>query len=100
MIPPSRLLLLRQVPIYTANRGFASPALGQFRDILSNQLTAIKDAGTYKSERVITSSVMKNTEISLGGRKRSVLNFCANNYLGLAVSSTLISFLQLQLAPI
>lgn len=39
------------------------------------------DAGTYKVERVITSS--QSTEIEVEGGKR-VLNFCANNYLGLS----------------
>ena len=78
-------LLLRKLPIYSVSRSYAStPALTQFRDILSQQLTSIKDAGTYKSERVITSA--QRTEISVAGRKKSVLNFCANNYLGLAVS--------------
>lgn len=77
--------ILGKLPIYSMTRSFASgPALTQFRDILNSQLNAIKDAGTYKSERVITSA--QRTEITVAGRKNSVLNFCANNYLGLAVS--------------
>jgi glycine C-acetyltransferase len=44
-------------------------------------IKTIKDAGTYKVERVITSS--QRTEIEVAGGKR-VLNFCANNYLGLS----------------
>ncbi|WP_159592086.1 glycine C-acetyltransferase [Chelativorans xinjiangense] len=47
---------------------------------LSAELAGLKDAGLYKCERVITS--MQSAEIESGGRK--VLNFCANNYLGLA----------------
>ncbi|MCT8990212.1 glycine C-acetyltransferase [Chelativorans sp. SCAU2101] len=47
---------------------------------LSAELEELKKAGLYKSERVITS--MQSAEIESGGRK--VLNFCANNYLGLA----------------
>lgn len=79
------LLLLGKLPIYSLTRSFASaPAMTQFREILNSQLNSIKDAGTYKSERVITSA--QRTEISVAGRKNSVLNFCANNYLGLAVS--------------
>jgi glycine C-acetyltransferase len=40
----------------------------------------IKAAGTHKTERVITSA--QDTEITVGGKK--VINFCANNYLGLS----------------
>ncbi|MBK9494063.1 MAG: 2-amino-3-ketobutyrate coenzyme A ligase [Alphaproteobacteria bacterium ADurb.BinA280] len=48
---------------------------------LQAELDAIREAGLFKSERVITSS--QSAEITLAdGRK--VLNFCANNYLGLA----------------
>ncbi|MER9927469.1 glycine C-acetyltransferase [Mesorhizobium sp. M0048] len=47
---------------------------------LSAELAGLKSAGLYKSERVITS--MQSSEITLGDGK--VLNFCANNYLGLA----------------
>lgn len=48
---------------------------------LQTELDAIREAGLFKSERVIASS--QSAEITLeDGRK--VLNFCANNYLGLA----------------
>lgn len=47
---------------------------------LSTELEEIKTAGLYKSERVITSG--QGAEIEVNGRK--VLNFCANNYLGLS----------------
>ena len=40
----------------------------------------MRDAGTYKTERVITSA--QDMEIEAEGKK--VLNFCANNYLGLS----------------
>ena len=43
-------------------------------------LSQIKEAGTYKVERVISSP--QSMEIMANGQK--VLNFCANNYLGLA----------------
>ncbi|MEO9337331.1 glycine C-acetyltransferase [Mesorhizobium sp. SB112] len=52
---------------------------------LSSELDGLKSAGLYKSERVITST--QSAEIEADGRK--VLNFCANNYLGLADSDTL-----------
>lgn len=52
---------------------------------LETELETLKEAGLYKSERVISS--MQSAEIEVGGRK--VLNFCANNYLGLADSEEL-----------
>ena len=45
------------------------------------ELAGLREAGLYKSERVITSKQAGGIEIA-GGRQ--VLNFCANNYLGLA----------------
>ncbi len=52
---------------------------------LDKELEGLKGAGLYKSERVITS--MQSAEIEVGGDR--VLNFCANNYLGLADSEDL-----------
>ncbi|MER8779361.1 glycine C-acetyltransferase [Mesorhizobium sp. M0977] len=52
---------------------------------LSNELAGLKSAGLYKSERIITS--MQSAEIEVAGQK--VLNFCANNYLGLADNAEL-----------
>ena len=48
---------------------------------LRNELLGLKEAGLYKAERVITSK--QSGEIAVLGGAR-VLNFCANNYLGLA----------------
>jgi glycine C-acetyltransferase len=53
----------------------------RFRNYLAQQLADIRDAGTYKPERVITSH--QRAHISTTAR-RDVLNMCANNYLGLA----------------
>jgi glycine C-acetyltransferase len=50
------------------------------RDELRAELDAIRSAGTFKAERIITSP--QSAEITVRGRR--VLNFCANNYLGLA----------------
>ena len=47
---------------------------------VGEELEAIKTAGLYKNERVITSE--QGAEIEVGGKK--VLNFCSNNYLGLS----------------
>ena len=56
-----------------------------FLDHLSAELDGLKSAGLYKSERVISS--MQSASIVTDGRE--VLNFCANNYLGLADSEEL-----------
>jgi glycine C-acetyltransferase len=47
---------------------------------LQAELQSIKDAGLYKRERIISSP--QGAEITVGGKR--VLNFCANNYLGLS----------------
>lgn len=49
--------------------------------VLQQELNSIKEAGLYKQERIITSP--QGAEISVQGGKQ-VLNFCANNYLGLS----------------
>jgi glycine C-acetyltransferase len=54
---------------------------GSFQKYLSEQIAGIREAGLYKSERVITSP--QNAHIGVTGRP-DVLNMCANNYLGLA----------------
>lgn len=54
---------------------------GKFKEHLLQQLDAIKQAGTWKSERIIASP--QSTRIKLADG-REVLNLCANNYLGLA----------------
>lgn len=61
-----------------------SSAASSFRTILQSQLEGIKEAGTFKSERVITSP--QKSKISVDGMKTKVLNFCANNYLGLSAN--------------
>ncbi|MFS8145704.1 glycine C-acetyltransferase [Rhizobium sp. BR 249] len=52
-----------------------------FLSHLQSELASLKDAGLYKSERVITSKQAGEIAVVSGER---VLNFCANNYLGLA----------------
>lgn len=58
-----------------------------FYQQLSDQLTETKAEGLYKKERVISSD--QSSEITVNGRQ--VLNFCANNYLGLANHPDLIT---------
>ena len=59
----------------------------RFLDHLSAELESLREAGLYKSERVITSKQAGRIAVASGER---VLNFCANNYLGLADSPELI----------
>ncbi len=54
---------------------------GKIKDTLSLELQNIKDEGLYKSERIITSAQDAIIKISTG---EEVINFCANNYLGLS----------------
>ena len=54
---------------------------GTLKTHLSQELSAIREAGLFKSERIITSP--QGAEITIQGGKK-VLNFCANNYLGLS----------------
>ncbi len=53
----------------------------KLKDYLIEELQSIEDAGLYKNERVITSSQDAVIKISTG---QEVINFCANNYLGLS----------------
>ncbi|MEU6221759.1 glycine C-acetyltransferase [Streptomyces sp. NPDC047022] len=54
------------------------------RDDLRATLDEIRAAGLHKPERVIDSPQSATVNVSAGGRPGEVLNFCANNYLGLA----------------
>ncbi len=53
---------------------------GKIKQHLRQELASIEEAGLYKKERIITGP--QAMEISVGGKQ--VLNFCANNYLGLS----------------
>ena len=60
---------------------------GKFQQHLQTELAAIREAGLYKNERLICGP--QQAEINVGGK--TVLNFCANNYLGLSNHPRLIS---------
>ena len=59
-----------------------------FKTHLQKELDAIRDAGLYKQERVITTP--QKADIAVKGAEGEVLNFCANNYLGLSDDPDLI----------
>ncbi|MFN4197597.1 MAG: glycine C-acetyltransferase [Flavobacterium sp.] len=54
---------------------------GSIKEYLQNELQSIEDNGLFKKERIITSPQGAEIQISTG---QKVLNFCANNYLGLS----------------
>ena len=54
---------------------------GKLKDFLSNELEQIKSAGLFKKERIIISPQGADIKLSDG---KEVVNFCANNYLGLS----------------
>lgn len=54
---------------------------GKIKEYLKEELAAIKEAGLYKEERIIVSP--QDAVIKIAGGKE-VINFCANNYLGLS----------------
>lgn len=69
------LTILNKIPMY-----------GKMKDHLSKTIAEIRDAGLYKEERLIESP--QRAAITVKGQE--VLNFCANNYLGLSDNPRLI----------
>ena len=59
----------------------------KFQDFLAEQITELHNTGLYKDERVISSQQAADIAVQNGDQ---VINFCANNYLGLANSQELI----------
>ena len=60
----------------------------KFPEHLRKELQGIREAGLYKEERVIVTP--QGSDIEVANQNGDVLNFCANNYLGLADNSRLI----------
>lgn len=58
----------------------------KYKSEIQAELDAIKEAGTWKAERIIESP--QSAAITVGGKE--VINFCANNYLGLADNQEII----------
>ncbi|MDE6493899.1 MAG: glycine C-acetyltransferase [Bacteroidales bacterium] len=61
---------------------------GKFQDFLQDELKGIREAGLYKEERVIVTPQKADIKVKTG---QEVLNFCANNYLGLSNNPKLIA---------
>jgi glycine C-acetyltransferase len=57
------------------------------KEYLQKEISEIKNAGLYKNERIIVSAQGANIKVNTG---QEVLNFCANNYLGLSNNPKLI----------
>lgn len=60
---------------------------GKFNDFLQSELNNIKEAGLFKEERIITTPQRAAINVN---HTTEVLNFCANNYLGLSDNKRLI----------
>ena len=58
-----------------------------FQKYLQAELKSIEEAGLYKNERIIVSPQKAEIKVNTG---KDVLNFCANNYLGLSDNRELI----------
>ncbi len=64
---------------------------GNFKNHLNHEIETIKDSGLYKNERIITTPQGAEIKVQTG---ESVLNFCANNYLGLSSHPKVVSAAQ------
>ena len=61
---------------------------GEVKEFLTKELADIKAAGLYKEERIITTAQRADIKVR---PEKEVLNFCANNYLGLSDNSRLMN---------
>ena len=62
----------------------------KFQKHLQDELQQIEAAGLYKRERIIVSPQTSGIQVAADGKPADVINFCANNYLGLADNPELI----------
>lgn len=79
----SKNIVRQTFSLSLATRSASSSPLTAFKAHLNEQLDGIKAAGTFKNERVIVTK--QGSHIKVAGKNTDILNFCANNYLGLSV---------------
>ena len=65
--------------------------MSSFYDHISSELESIETQGLYKRERIITSAQSADINVTENDVSKDVINFCANNYLGLADHPDLIA---------
>eukprot|EP00164_Ancoracysta_twista_P008916 GFYU01013032.1.p1 GENE.GFYU01013032.1~~GFYU01013032.1.p1 ORF type:complete len:430 (+),score=136.34 GFYU01013032.1:78-1367(+) len=87
-VSSARHVLRQHVAAATRGNYSTSAAVSSYFSDLKRDLAAIEEAGTYKHERVI--STPQKASISVVGSDQEVLNFCANNYLGLSAHPALV----------
>ena len=63
---------------------------GKIKEHLQKEIKETKEAGLYKEERIITSHQRADITVNQNGKTLPVINFCANNYLGLSDNPRLI----------
>lgn len=73
----------RNSSILLIRRESSTSSLTAFKAFLNEQIDGIRSAGTFKNERVIVTK--QGSHIKVAGNNKDILNFCANNYLGLSV---------------
>lgn len=73
----------------TAQKCFSHTKKDTLGEVLTNEISGIKQAGTWKEERIIITP--QSAEIKVKGTSEPVLNFCANNYLGLSNNRDIIN---------
>jgi len=64
---------------------------GKAKEVFETTIREIREAGLYKEERVIVTPQSAEIGVGSGEARRTVLNFCANNYLGLSSHPTVIA---------
>ena len=57
---------------------------GRAQEVYETTIREIREAGLYKEERIIVTPQSAEIGVGTGASRRTVLNFCANNYLGLS----------------
>lgn len=72
----------RSLKYFTRRYASHATAVKEVNEHINHELDGIREAGTWKGERVITSK--QGATIHVAGSKQDILNFCANNYLGLS----------------